>query len=512
MQPLVLQNHADPAPCPDPPWNLQALCAAPGDQLGFEHEFANPGTDTAWFEMHVGGLAGNPGSTCNAAAAAFISLVTDEAQWHDLAPLASLADLAAQRSGSRQPLRAVSGQRFQLGAHERCLLRFKLSRGLQLQEAASSGGAPSWSWGEVAVRPLAGSAALGQAAAPAATLRVGVQLLAGQAVDRTLRLYCPAAEQGAAAATVQHAVQLDCLPGAAGLLAAGPSLTFSSKSPGVTAEVQAQQRRVVLSCPAPGAGSTRRFLLAACRHGATGGSSSAATGPGPLEVWEVFLHGLPAVRLAAGVGTTATASRALPPLEGDSGHLRFHWRGCGARELHAGSSSGPSGGHRLVLSYEPATAARRELLLSAVAPGAAGGRGTQAELLLVALDASSTRVSRTFKAEAAAGCTVSKKAQFRSPYASPRFFAVRSLHPALRVAAAAVAGFELAVGESAPVRLTFDAAAAAGAGVGGSRDDEGRTVFELTAVVESWPAVGGGSGGGGARQVEEVFRVLLTVV
>lgn len=514
--------------------SLQALCAAPGEALGFEREFVNSSGAPTWFQLDVrqaGGAAG-------AAAAADLSLVTDAAEWGGLAPAAQLAgawlrgwcmqrDLccsAALRSPSSSlptsctppagltcppdGARPITAAQFQLAPQERCLLRFRLHRSLQ---ATGSG---ALLWHEISIRPLGaapGPHDSSHPAAPAAAVcRVAAHLLPEPAAHRTLRLHCPAPQGGNT--TVQHSVALDQLPGADALLAAGPALCWACSAPGA-ASAALDRGRLVLTCQAPQAGTTSSFLLAAC----SSGSAS------PLEVWEVFLHALPLLRLQAGVGSTATASWLLPPLEHagpGARQLALHWRCAGAGELQASVGSGPStaataGGAKLVLSYTPASVGRRELLLSAVAAPASGsGWAQQAALLLVALDSRGTRVSRSFAVAVPAGQAASKKVRYTSPHPQPRRFAARSLAPgALRVAPAAAAGFVLGGGEEAAIRLTLDAAACAG-GLVGPPNEAGQ--YELLAVVESWPA-GGSSGGGGSGaeagggRVEEVFCVLLSL-
>lgn len=452
---------------------------------------------------------------------------------------------------SIQP-RTVYSSRFQLAAHERCLLRLKLTCGLEEGQTSncSTGQGNPLSWHDVAIRPAGrstGQPAASTAAAaadPAATVRVGVQLLPAPLVDRTLRLYC-SASGGRGSAAVQHSVDLAQLPGGERLLQVGQPAVFVTSSPAVRAAIEGS--RLVLSCTAGEAGSTQRCFVAAYspgqgshdRRGSSGGSgraaATAAAASCPTEVWEVFAHSLPALRLAAGLGTAATAScfidhaaaassRAGAQLQG----LACSWMGCGAAELAASLGSGPSTAtpgagrsSRLVLFYEPTAVGRRELLLSVVASRAgqlgaaaaqgdkqagqrAPGRPQQVELLLVQLDSSSTRFSRTFEVDALAGQSVSKKVRYSNPHPQPRRFAVRSLQPELLRPAhkwqRAAGGVLLQPGEEASIRLSFDGAAAAAA-AGHSRG--GCRQCEVFAVLESAPA------GGRAWEVEEVFRVLL---
>lgn len=460
-------------------------------------------------------------------------------------------------------LRAVYSSRFQLAAHERCLLRLKLSSRLGDGQAAESEAGPGsqLSWHEVAIRPAGSSTA--QAATDAstaavravATVHVGVQRLAAPAVYRTLRIYCPAGSSvSGSEAAVVHAVDLQQLPGASRLLAGpgGQPAAFVSSSP--AARVALQGRRLLLSCAAGEVGSTRRFFVAARSGGSCGSSSgsnsSSSTMPAecPSEVWEVFVHTLPTVCLSAGVGTAATASclvaqEAAPTSTGagalQAQGLSLSWRGCRAAELAASLGSGPSTAtsavgrsSRLVLSYEPAAVSRRELLLSVVAsggsqrsePGGTGsqqgaaapqggqkggqlvtGRPRQVELLLVQLDSSGTRFSRTFEVDVPPGQAVSKKVRYSSPHPQPRRFALRSLQPELLRPAPkwqrAAGGVLLQPGEEASIRLAFEGSYAAwrGSNSGG----EGQQC-EAVAVLESSTA-----SGSGPWQAEEVFRVLL---
>lgn len=68
----------------------QALAAAPGDALGFERVFANPGSEAASFEVAFEG-PGVGAAGAGAGAAAALSLVTDTLEWQALAPRAGLA-------------------------------------------------------------------------------------------------------------------------------------------------------------------------------------------------------------------------------------------------------------------------------------------------------------------------------------------------------------------------------------------------------------------------------------
>jgi len=298
------------------------------------------------------------------------------------------------------------------------------------------------------------------------------------------------------------------------------------------------------------AGETASFLLAVTGQGSPGGPHSSK----PAEVWEVFAHGVPLLGLIAPVGRAATASRSLlVPARGD---LRCFWRGCGSRELQAsiGSAAGAAVAAlqhassrgiscRLVLTFEPAGISHRELLLSVVTEAAGGWGQSEAELLLVSLDSSGTAVSRTFEVAVPAGQAVSKKVRYSNPYSEARRFTVRlpgsssgsvaASRPLLRIPRPS---FELAAGEEASIKLTFDAAAAAH-GFGSAPAAGRQQRQELLAVVESSPAgevgpegggssgagnrgsssgrVGGGvgaaQGGGSSCRVEEVFRVILTV-
>lgn len=473
--------------------------------------------------------------------------------------LAGLCHGDAPSPASAQ-LRAVYSSRFQLAAHERCLLRLKLSSRLGDGQAAESEAGPGsqLSWHEVAIRPAGSSTA--QAATDAstaaahavATVHVGVQRLAAPAVYRTLRIYCPAGSSvSGSEAAVVHAVDLQQLPGASRLLAGpgGQPAAFVSSSP--AARVALQGRRLLLYCAAGEVGSTRRFFVAARSGGSCGsssGSNNSSTMPAecPSEVWEVFVHTLPMVCLSAGVGTAATASclvaQAAAPTSTGAGALQaqglsFSWRGCRVAELAASLGSGPSTAtsavgrsSRLVLSYEPAAVSRRELLLSVVAsggsqrsePGGTGSQqgaaalqggqkggqlatGRQVELLLVQLDSSGTRFSRTFEVEVPPGQAVSKKVRYSSPHPQSRRFALRSLQPELLRPAdkwqRAAGGVLLQPGEETSIRLAFEGSGAAWRG--GSSGGEGQQC-EAAAVLESSAA-----SGSGPWQAEEVFRVLL---
>lgn len=333
--------------------------------------------------------------------------------------------------------------------------------------------------------------------------RVAVQSLVAPPTHRTIRLYCPATSSTPAV----HAVQLDRLPGAAALLAACSSgknhhLAFAASAPGVSATLQAQHQRVLLTCAVPPVGTTQRFLVVA--YSAAGGRL--------LEAWEVFLHCLPVVCLAANAGSAATTTRLLSSLdEGPRATTSCHWLGCGPGELQArvGSGSGDGGGGRpqLALRFEPRRVARREVLLSVAAAGA-GQQRRQAALLLLDLDSSATRISRSFEVVVRQGQVVSKKVHFCSPHPEPQLFRVCSLAPLqLHIAPAAATGFELAGGESAPIKMTFNAEGC-----------HSGSQLELLAVIESAPAEGGaardpttGSGDCGSWRVGEVFCVRLSV-
>lgn len=461
-----------------------------------------------------------------------------------------LACCASSRSPSgSQARRSVYSPRFQLAAHERCLLRLKLSCSLQGDQADESSAASKVSWREVVIRE-SGSSAEQPAVGAAAVMRICVQQLAAPAVSRTLRLYCPALSSGLSSSTAAvHAVDLSQLADSEHLLTPGQPTAFASSSQSVGAALDG--RRLMLSCAAAEAGTTRRCFVAAYTSGQGGGSSS---GGSPAEVWDVFVHSLPTVRLAAGVGATATASCFIRPDAAASGGastqqqgLACSWRGCSSAELAASLGSGPStaaaagpgGSSRLVLSFEPAAVGCRQLLLSVVdgrgsrlgraaARGgqqgfhlAAADRPQQVELLLVQLDSSCTRFSRTFEVEMPGGLSVSKKVRYSSPHPQPRRFAVRSLQPELLRPAhkwqRAAGGVLLQPGEEASIRMSFEGAAAGGAAAaaGGAATAAagssctGGGPLELLAVLESAAAAPLGSA---AWQVEEVFRVLLTVV
>lgn len=411
----------------------------------------------------------------------------------------------------------MASPHFQLGPHERCLLRFRLRCSLADAPAGSGGGA-ALAWHEVCVRRQGGQGA------PAAVFRVAVQRLAAPAVDRTLRLYWPAgASEGASSSScggmpaAVFAVELDRLPGCSALLEACQSsgngsssaLAFSCSSAGVSATAQRDQRRLLLlSCaPPPPAGSTHRFLLAA--HSGSGGTL--------LEVWEVFLHSLLTVRLSAPLGGSAVAACTLPPCDGTAAgaELSCHWRGAGtsAGELQAcvrpgGSSGSGGGGGQLELRFRPDAPGRRELLLAVAerGPGAAQ-HGRQAVLLLLQLECAAPaapaepRAGRSFEVAVPVGQAVAKKVRYVNPLPHARRFRVRPLGPPsgglLRVGAGAAAGFQLAPGEAAPVKLTFDAAGWRACGR-----------HEVLAAVESAPA----EGGGGGWRVEEVFSVCVIVI
>lgn len=421
-------------------------------------------------------------------------------------------------------LRPASAARFSLGPHERCLLRFQLSCGLA-SEAPLPGGTASdqtpFCWHEISIRRVIDAPAAGRAAASpaaAACFRVAVQLLPRPVVHRALRLYCPAADAGTAQAQAQpaqaHAVRLDQMPGAERLLSSR-GLSLAGAPPGVTAELQLQQHRLLLRCPAQQAGTTLRFLLSAAQHGGAPDSS-------PGEAWEVFVHSLPAVQLAASLGSAAAASVPLPALGGAAAageRLAAHWHGASGGDLSAAVE--PSGGSQaLSLRYEPSAVGRQELLLALVA-GQGGGTVCEAPgrcaqqrgLLLVSLDSSGTRTSRCFEVAVPAGQRVSKRVRYCSPHDGPRRFRVRGLAPPLpapaqlHVAQPAASGFVLEAGQEASIKLTFAAASEAGSGGGWAAAGAGRQgQAELYAVVES----SADEGGGGSR-VEEVFCVRVTI-
>ena len=80
--------------------SLQALCIAPGEQLGFEYEFINSSSSARWFEVDLGssvsgGVSGTSGGSSSGSsgggAAATISLVSGEAQWIALEQASRLA-------------------------------------------------------------------------------------------------------------------------------------------------------------------------------------------------------------------------------------------------------------------------------------------------------------------------------------------------------------------------------------------------------------------------------------
>ncbi|KAL4443404.1 hypothetical protein ABPG75_011141 [Micractinium tetrahymenae] len=521
-----------------------AVCAAPGEAVGFECEFVNSSSEEGWFSLSLG--AGNSGGSADGArsagpaAGAELSLVTDVIEWESLAPQAMEAGLAAEQQQQRTPgsgsPRAIGSARFRLAPRERCLLRFKLSRSLQAGQlecdeageqqlapgssSSSGGGSSTLGWHDIRIsRSSHGSASSRGPYEPAAAFRVAVLPLAAPLADRTLRLYCPAGAGSAAAAV--HAVQLSELPGSSRLLAAARGLVFASSSPEAAAAVR--QGCVLLTSTAPAAGASSRFLLAAY---SSAGSGSTGPSGSPLETWEVFLHGLPAVRLAASVGTAATARRLLPEVSaGPACELSCHWRGARPGELTAsvgmaaavpGVRGGGSSGGRLALSYEPASIDRRELLLSVtLQPAGRRSRRQQAGLMLVCLDSTSTTVSRSFEVAVPAGQAVSKKVRYTSPYPEPRRFTVRlpggnsgsgpmsssgggsARSQLLRVGRPV---FELGCRETTAIRLGFDGAAAPVASAAGRRQRH-----EVLALLESAP-VGGGDG-----CVEEVFRIMVTV-
>lgn len=413
----------------------------------------------------------------------------------------------------------MASQHFTLGPHERCLLRIRLRRSLAGEPAGGGGSddsAAPLAWHEVSVRQL------GSQGAPAALFRVAVQRLAAPAVDRTVRLYWPAgASEGASSSSggmpaAVFALDLERLPGCSALLeacerscsAGSGALAFACGVPGVSATAQLEQRRLLLSCALPPpAGSTSRFLLAA--YSSSGGAL--------LELWEVFLHSLPAVCMSAPVGGSAAATCTLPPPGGTAAgaELACHWRGAGAGAgelqagVHPGSSSSSSSGGQLELRFSPAAAGRRELLLAlAERDHSVGQHGRQAALLMLELEgaaaagaAAAPRAGRSFEVAVPAGQAVSKKVRYANPLPHTRRFRVRPLGGPptgglLRVGAGAAAGFQLVPGQAAPVKLTFNAA---GWHAGGQH--------EVLAAVESAPV---GDGGGGWR-VEEVFSVCVTV-
>lgn len=465
---------------------------------------------------------------------------------HTAAPYSmptGLARCESSCSPSSSQARSVYSSRFQLAAHERCLLRLKLSCSLHGDQAAEGSTGRTISWRDVFIRP-AGSSAEQPAARAAAVMRVCVQQLADPAVSRTLRLYCPAVSSGlGSAASVVHAVDLSQLAGSERLLTPGQPTAVASSSQTVRAALDGS--KLMLSCAAAEASTTQHCFVAAYSACQAGRSSSSGS---PAEVWEVFVHSVPTLRLAAGVGAGATAScfirHAAAASRGTSTQqqgLACSWRGCSSAELAVSLGSGPStaaaagrgGSSRLVLSFEPVAVGRRELLLSVIAgrstgPGIAAAQGggqqgfqlvaaersRQVELLLLQLDSSGTRFSRTFEVEVPGGQSVSKKVRYSSPHPQPRRFAVRSLQPELLRPAhkwqRAAGGVLLQPGEEASVRMSFEgaaagAAAAAAAGLSGT---DGRAI-ELLAVLESAAEVPLGSA---AWQAEEVFRVLLTVV
>ena len=517
------------AECRQAPPLLQVLCAGPREVAAFEGVFVNSGSQEAWFELSVGpgnNQAAEGSSSSSSRQVPALSLVADEAEWRALAPAATLAGLAAQQAQHGCSLRVITGACFKLAANEACLLRFKLCNGLlfeadrnerQRREELPGGGTVQWHaigirrWGSSppASSPSIHTAAavVAGAAAPelAATYRVAAVLPAAPAVDRTLRLYCPAAGSAPAAPAV-HAVELASLPGAGRLLGGG-ALACVASSPDISTMVQ--QGRLLLSCPAPARGTVRRFLLG-IHAGAAGSSSGSSSGGGsisggagssgwgcPAEVWEVFLHGLPAVRLAADVGSAASTSVYLPALAGLNSHAQVacRQRGCVDGELQAVASAGSCGGG-LELCFEPAQIGRRELLLSVAPPQRPG------ELLLVQLDSSSTVVSRTFEVRLGRGQAASKKVRYHSPHAEPRRFVVRSLAPAVVRVAPSSAAFELDGGSAAAIKMTLHAAPAA---YGQQGQEQAGGHREALVVLQSAPAADLGDN----SRVEEVFRVVV---
>lgn len=520
-------------PCP------QAACAAPGEAVGFECEFANSSSEEGWFSLSLGGgnspddgSSGGRVESEGSAAGAALSLITDVREWDALAVQAREAGLAAERQqqpGASSP-RIVGSARFHLAPRERCLLRFKLSRSQQeglprpgepgeqpsTGRAGASGCGGKLSWHDIRVlRSSPGSVSSRAPVEPAAAFRVAVLALEATVVDRTLRLYCPAGAGSTAAAV--HAVQLPELPASNRLLAAARALAFASSSPHAAAVVR--QSCVLLTCAAPAAGATARFLLTA-NCGACSGAGMAPAAS-CLETWEVFVHGVPAVRLAASVGATASTRRLLLELAtAAGGDVCCHWRGAGAGELQASVGvaaaapsmrSGSSSGGRLALAYEPASIHQRAVLLSVtVQPVGSAVRSQQAELLLVSLDSTSTAVSRSFEVAVPAGQVVSKKVRYTSPHSEPWRFTVRlpgscssgwagsAGRPLLRIGRPV---FELGCREAAAIRLTFDGAAAAVASAAGRRQRH-----ELLVVLGSAPLAGG------EGCVEEVFRIVVTLI
>ena len=485
---------------------LQAVCVAPGEAAGFECSFANSSADEGFFELDIG----SGSSSSGAAPAVELSLVRDAAGWQTLAAQAELAGLAvpAQHgSGTR----VVGSMRFRLAPHERCLVRFKLRLGLESSSglACGSGMHSALQWHEVHIRPAGGAAGGHMPPAAAATIRVAAVMQAEPVVGRTLRLYNPAGSSSSSTASV-HAVALAQLPGGGSSLAEHGKLVLAG-SPHAAAVLR--RGRLLLSCPPPEAGASTRLLLAAAPGGSDHGSSQLSSAP-PAEIWEIFVHGVAAMCLAAGVGGAASTSVPLPALGAAAGELSCHWRGCCRGELQASIGSAAAAGSvrsgTLVLHFEPAVVARRELLLSLVAgTGAPGHQG--ASLLLLVLESTATpSPSRSFEVAVPAGQTVNKKVRFRSSHSKPRRFTLRlpgrvagggGGEALLRVARPA---FELPGGAEAAIRLTFDATGAAA----GQQQ-------ELLAVLESAPATGSAGGGGGdsgSRVIDELFRVIVTVM
>ena len=125
------------------------------------------------------------------------------------------------------------------------------------------------------------------------------------------------------------------------------------------------------------------------------------------EVWEIFMHSLPSIPLAAPVGGSAAATHALPPLEcGDAGrgpgmpqHLACYCWGAGSsawgsscqvRVSPAELDVHPGQQERLQLSWHPAAPGCWQALLTVVDVAA----GRPAYMALLRLDASKPHISR----------------------------------------------------------------------------------------------------------------------
>lgn len=512
---------------------LQVLCGAPGDVLAFEREFQNSSGQEAVFEVAIQSGGGSGGGKEGCQDGAVLELVRSEAEWQALGAAACSAAAAVPAAhGTGRSGRPICAASFRLGPHESGLLRFKLTRSLGQSWQQQSQRHTSLAWHAVTIRrgpaaPTQGQKELQALCSPAspatrpgdlaASLHVAVTMLPAPVVDRTVRLYCPAVSTG----TCTHTIQLASLPAADALLAAASSLTCVASERGISATVTVQPGLSKVYClqlrwAVPPPRTARRFLLAL--HTAHGGASCQSSAP--LEVWEVFWHGLPSVHLVASVGGSAIGCFPLPSHSSKGGSAPHgqqptcRWQGCGAGELQVKASGG-----QLVLRFEPAVVGRRQLLLPVAGQ----------DLLLVQLDSSGTEVSRTFEVQLAAGQAVSKKVRYCSPYRHARRFSVRSTAPALLRVAQACAAFQLEGGACTSIKMSLQAAAACVAAAHHDAADGGQGVRqgaplgkgerqapqEALVVVESFPRAAAAAGEAGSSasngKVEEVFRVLLRV-